>query len=290
MEKFPQKSLPHKCFSKDIPLVLFATTLIGIMLYLLFLALYVRSAALPAWELNHKWNRLTMGLGDQSFCLSDRDTTELYSHCTPPTENHTLLQQITFTAKARVQLDDSLLPKEGNITVYSCFDRQLVANDIDALSTAKNTYFSISLTLSATHNDDVEMCVAVTSMDKLVTKHFQKLDTSPYPSKCHISLPTDTSLRLLPTALLSNASGCDRVRLEPVLQPSNNWELSRIFKDAFPLVNLALTQQNKFLAAKHLVIMSLFLLLTVLVGSLICFVRSYASVFCKSCYSLKSII
>ena len=281
MAKLPQKNLIHRCISKDIPLILFTTTLICIMLCLLLLALYVHSAALPAWELNHKWNRLTMGLGDQTFCLSDIDTAELYSHCMPPSDTNTV-QQIAFTVKARVEFKESFLLNQGNITLYSCFDRQLVANDIDALSLAKNTYFSLYLTLPATHNQDIEMCVAVTSSDKLVTKHFEKLSIFPYPPKCQITLPTETSLRLLPAPLLSNMSGCDHVRIQPVLQPSNYWELSRIFKDAFPLVNLALTEQSKFLAVKRLVMMSFFLLLIVLICGLIYFIRSYRSVFCKS--------
>ena len=283
MAKLPQKSLIHKYFSKDIPLVLITTTLICLIFYLLFLALYVHWASLPDWELNHKWNRLTMGLGDQIFCLSDRDTTQLFSQCVPPSENNTV-QQIAFTIKARLHLDESLLLNERNITLYSCFDRQLVANDMDAFSIAKDTYFSLSLTLPVSYSQDIDMCVAVTSTDKLVTTHFQKLHTLPYPPACQVTLPSESSLRLLPTPLRSNASSCEYARLQPVLQPSNNWELSRIFKDAFPLVNLALTEKNKYLATQHLVMMSLFLLLTLLLCGLLYFIRSHTSVFCKSCY------
>ena len=283
------KKLPHKS-TTDIPLRIYVSTLTFLLVSFLLLALHVRVAPLPAWELNHKWNRLTMRLGDQTFCLSTQPLTQLHSHCleqTTPTSTLQTPHVLSFSVKARIKIDESLLFDRDTITAFSCFNRRLVANDIDTLSTAKNTYFTLSLHLltsrltSTRIHDNVDICVAVFSTDEVVINHLKTLDTIPFPPKCNLSYPTTQTLVLAPLITQSNKSTCQYVSLQPVLQPSNNWELSRVFKDAFPLVNLALTEGNKDSASRHLVLASFFLLLIVLIPGFVYCIRNNTRYFCK---------
>lgn len=291
---FQMKKLPQKT-TTDIPLLICVSTLTFLMVSFLLLALHVHLAPLPAWELNHKWNRLTMELGDQTFCLSSQPLTQLLSHCkllkpSTPTPSLQTPYTFSFSVKARIKIDESLMLDKDTLTSFACFNRQLVANDIDTLSTAENTYFTLSLhllTSQLTSNqtpDNVDICVGVISTDEVVTNHLKKLDTIPFPPKCNLSYPTAQTLTLAPLITQNNESMCRYVSLQPVLQPSNNWELSHVFKDAFPLVNLALTEGNKNSASRHLVLMSFFLLLIVLIPGSVYYFRNNTRYFCKCCH------
>ncbi|KAI6654533.1 hypothetical protein LOD99_929 [Oopsacas minuta] len=272
MGKLQQKS------SLDIPILIFIISLICLMISFLLLALHVHLVPLPAWELNHKWNRLTMGLGEQTFCLSSQYPTDLYSQCNPSFNIFPKLQTpqtLAFLVKAKIRIDKSLFLKRDNLTLFSCFNRRLVATDIDSLSIAESTYFSISISLSSSQilayniaeDNNIDLCVGVISTDEVVIKHFQKLDTNPRPPKCELLHDTADLLPLLPLILHNNTSMCEFVRIQPIPQASNNWELSLLFKDAFPLINLSLTEQDKNYAIKHLVMMSLLLSLLALMAS-----------------------
>ena len=271
-----ERNFFHNCFSKDPPLLIFIASLSLTIVSFLLLALYIHLVHLPAWELNHKWNKLTMGLGHQTFCLDTQHHEDQIHHCS----SSNLFQ---FSIKAQVEVKRSLFDEKDFLAFYSCFNRLHVATDIDNLSIVKNTYFSLSLNVPLEQCEpantvckfESDVCVGVNSTDDIIFNHLDKLETIPRPPKCVTTAPTSHTHLLLPTILHPNVSMCEQAQIQPLLQPSNNWELSRIFKDAFPLINLSLTQQDKTLAARHLFTTAVILFLAVLSCGIAYIIRAF---------------